>query len=94
MGWETLTVLEVSGSGCVVGGVIDGEGGGEGARCKGGGEVITPSSWGLCCSDNRGEVEVAVRVEASVGWETERSSYSNNGNSSSSSSNFQRLEPQ
>ena len=39
-----------------------------------------------------GVVEVAVRVEAAVGWEAERSSNNNNGDSSSS--NFQRLEQQ
>ena len=57
--------------------------------------AIAPSSWGMGCNGNRGGVEVVARVEATVGWETKRSSNNNNGESSSSSSlNFQRLEQQ
>ena len=83
VGWATVTVSEVRGSS----GVVGGKGGGG----KGGGEVIAPLSWGLGCSGNGGGAEVAVRVEATLGWETERSS-NNNNDDSSSSSNFQRLE--
>ena len=79
MGWATVTVSEVSGSG----GVGGGEGEGDGGEGKGGGEVIVPSSWGLGYSDNRGGVAVAVRMEAVVGWEAERSSNNNTGESSS-----------
>ena len=61
LGWATVLVLEVSGSG--------GEGGGEGGGGKGGGEVIAPSSWGLGCNGNGGGTEVAARIEAKVGWE-------------------------
>ena len=61
VGWATVTVLEVSGSG--------GEGGGESGGGKGGGEFITPSSWGLGCNDNEGGEAVAVQMEATVGWE-------------------------
>ena len=86
VGYATVTALEVSGSG--------GMGGGEGEGGKGGGEVIAPSSWGLGCSGNRGGgSEVAVRVEAAVGWEAKRSPHNNNGESSSSS-NFQRSKQQ
>ena len=46
VGWATVTVSEVSGSG----GVGGGEGGGEGGGGKGGGEVGPPSSWGLGCN--------------------------------------------
>ena len=47
LGWATVTVSEVSGSG--------GEGGGEGGGGKGGGEVIAPLSWGLGYNVNGGE---------------------------------------
>ena len=47
LGWATVPVSEVSGSG--------GEGGGEGGGGKGGGVVIAPLSWGMGCNGNGGE---------------------------------------
>ena len=46
VGWATVMMSEVSGSG----GVGSGEGGGEGGGGKGGGEVTLPLSWGLGCN--------------------------------------------
>ena len=46
VGWTTVTMLEVSGSG--------GEGGGEGGGGRGGGEIIVLLSWGLGCDVNGG----------------------------------------
>ena len=48
VGWVTVLVLDVSGSG----GVDSGKGGGDGGGGKGGGEVIVTLLWGLGCSGN------------------------------------------